>query len=182
MWDGYTDTIVPSHQHAILGPAQIRDAHSQPQSDGRQCHGEREGREVCQHAMAEIVRFIPLALIARQIVRLLQGVFPLSMPAKTPSAQELSARATRELSTQDLSTRACSLTRREGLGARAEFEHAVLFLRRYGPLGFHCCQLRGILTLFSTPAARLAENVDMPRMRKSIPPKIYPSIVSWNRP
>jgi hypothetical protein len=45
--------------------------------------------------------------------------------------------------------------------ARPEFEHLMLFLRRNGPLGFHCCQSRDILILFSTLATRLTENVGM---------------------
>ena len=64
------NAIAPSHKHAILSPTQIRDAHGKPYSDRGQRHGERKSRDVCQHAMAEIVRFISLPLIARQIVGL----------------------------------------------------------------------------------------------------------------
>ena len=39
----------------------------------------------------------------------------------------------------------------------------MLFFRRNGPLGFHCCQLRDILILFSTLATRLdSKNVNAP--------------------
>src|ERR1700729_1873737 len=117
--------------------------------------------------MAEIVRFVPVALIARQIIRLLPVVLGLSVRAKDRSAHDFSAEGR---SAEGLSARACPLTRRMGRGARPELEHPMLVLRRYGPLGFHCCQLRDILTVFSTLAARLAENVDMARMRKSILP------------
>jgi len=41
----------------------------------------------------------------------------------------------------------------------------MLVFRRNGLLGFHCCQLRGIVVLFSTLALRLTENVDMAGMR-----------------
>ncbi len=71
---GNTCAIAPPHQHAVLGLAQIRDAHGEPYSDRRQRDCESEGRNVRQHAMTKIVRFIPVSLIARQIVRLLPGV------------------------------------------------------------------------------------------------------------
>ena len=141
---GNAHAIAASHQRAILGSAQIRNTHGEPDSDRRQCDGKREGCDVGQHAMAKIVRLIPVALIARQIIRLLQRVFLLSLPAQISP-----------------------LTRRMGQGARPEFEHAMLFLRWYGPLGFHCCQLRDILVSFSTPATRLTENVDVTRIRLS---------------
>jgi hypothetical protein len=40
-------------------------------------------------------------------------------------------------------------------GARPELEHAVLFFRGNGLLGFHGFQFRNVLMLFSTLAARL---------------------------
>jgi hypothetical protein len=141
---GNAHAIAASHQHAILGSAQIRNAHGEPYSDRRQRDGKREGCDVRQHAMAKIVRLIPVALIARQIIRLLQRVFLLNLPSQISP-----------------------LTRRMGQGARPEFEHAMLFLRLNGPLGFHCCQLRDILVSFSTPATRLTENVDVTRIRLS---------------
>jgi hypothetical protein len=52
--------------------------------------------------------------------------------------------------------------------SRPELEHAMLAVRgfrRNGPLGIHCCQLRDNLTMFSTQAAPLTENVGMAGMR-----------------
>src|SRR3979411_1318447 len=65
---GNACAIAPSHQHAILGLAQIRDAHREPNSDCRQRDGEGEGGNVCEHAMAKIIRLVAVAL-ALQIVR-----------------------------------------------------------------------------------------------------------------
>ena len=139
---GNAHAIAPPHQYAVLGLAQIRNAHGKPYSDGRQRDGKSEGRNVRQHAMAKIVRFIPVSLTARQVIRLLPGVLPKSLVASGPPP-----------------------ARRVGQGARPEFEHAMLLFRRNGLLGLHCCQLRDILILFSTLATRLTENVDMARMR-----------------
>ena len=50
--------VMPSHQHAILGLAQIGDAHRQPYADRCQRDGEGEGGDVRQHAMPEIVRLL----------------------------------------------------------------------------------------------------------------------------
>jgi hypothetical protein len=50
-------------------------------------------------------------------------------------------------------------------GARPELDHAMLFFRCNGPLGFHWYQSRDILILFSTLATPLTENVGMARMR-----------------
>jgi len=126
---GNTRAIAASHQHAILGLAKVRNAHGEPYSDRRQRDGKSEGRNVRQHAMAKIIRFVPGLRMARQIVRRLPGVLPW-----------------RRL------TGVCAPTRRMGQGARPEFEHAMLFVRRHGLLGVHCCQLRVILMLSSTPA------------------------------
>jgi hypothetical protein len=142
---GNVRAIAPTHQHAILGLAQIRDAHGKPYSDRSQRDGKSEGRNVRQHAMTKIVRFIPVPRIARQVVLLL-SLLVLSLIAQF-----------------------LPLTRRVNQGAWPEFEHTVLFFRRNGPLGFHWSQLRNILILFSTLATRLTENVDMARMRESIP-------------
>jgi hypothetical protein len=138
---GNAHAVVASHQHAILGPAQIRNTHGEPYSDRGQGDGKREGRNVRQHTMAKIVRLIAGALIARQVVRLRLRVLLLLPAQLRPLARPMDQ------------------------GARPELEHAVLFLRRNGLLGFHCCQFRDILILFSTPAARLTENVGMARMR-----------------
>jgi hypothetical protein len=82
--------------------------------------------------MAKIVRPIPDALIARQVIRFFPDVV--------------------------LGTRMAQLsrpTRRRGRSARPELEHAMLFFRHFrgnGPLGLHGCQLRDILMLSSTLA------------------------------
>src|SRR3954451_1164758 len=77
---GNAGAIAAAHQYAILGFAQIGDAHGEPDADPDQRHRERKGREVRQHAMAEIVRFFPCAFIACQIVRfgVSRAVYPLN--------------------------------------------------------------------------------------------------------
>ena len=127
MRGGNARAIAASHQHAILCLAQIRNAHGEPYSNGRQRDGKSEGGNVRQHPMAKIIRFVPGLFMVRPIVR--SGIFPRRRLA-----------------------RVCPPTRRMSQGARPEFEHAVLFVRRHGLLGVHCCQLRVVLTLFSTPA------------------------------
>jgi hypothetical protein len=131
---GNAGAIAPAHQHAVLGLAQIRNAHGEPDSDRRQRHGKSQGRNVCQHATAKIVRFIAISLVARQVVRLLRGVVLKRLVARVPRPAG-----------------------RASQGSRPKFEHAMLFLRRDGLLGFHCCQLRDILVLFSTLARCLTE-------------------------
>jgi hypothetical protein len=152
MRGGNPRTIAAAHQHAILSLAQIRHAHGEPYSDGGQRYRERDGCNVRQHAMAKIIRFIPAALIARQII------------GRWPAVLGLSLGLNLKLSLPAQSRRA-PLTRRMGRGARPELEHPMLFLRHNGPLGIHWHQLRDILVLFSTPATRLAGNVGMARMR-----------------
>src|ERR1700721_1888586 len=61
---GYPHAVAPPHQHTVLGPAQIRNAHGEPQSDGGERDRKSEGRNIRQHAAAKIVRFIPVPLIA----------------------------------------------------------------------------------------------------------------------
>src|ERR1043166_790905 len=63
-WHGDAGAIAPAHQHAILGLAEIGDAHGQPDPDRGQRYRERECRKVRQHAMTEIVRFVPRAFVA----------------------------------------------------------------------------------------------------------------------
>src|ERR1700753_3518227 len=63
---GNAHAVAPSHQHAILGPAQIRNIHGEPYSDGGQGDCKGEGCDVRKHAVAKIVRFFPGALIAGQ--------------------------------------------------------------------------------------------------------------------
>jgi hypothetical protein len=118
--------VAPPHGHAILGLAQIGDAGGKPQGNGRERDGECEGGEVGQHAMAKIVGFIALALIAGEIVGL--GGLGLGFPAPGQLAVFGALTAMR-----------CES------GARPEYEHAVLVIRLYGPLGLHCCQLRNML-------------------------------------
>src|SRR5712675_1436113 len=149
--------ITPSHQHAILSLAQIRNAHGQPYSDRRQRDGKSERCDVCQHAMTKVVGLFPISLVARQIIRFLPGV-------RLP----------------DLVAPLSRLTRRVNRGARPKFEHAVFVFRDNGPLGFHWCQFRDNLLLFSTLANRPTNNVDMAPMRYSIAPDILspPDILS----
>lgn len=130
--------IAPPRQYAILGFAHIRNAHGQPYSDGHQGDRESDGSNIREHAMAKIVRLIPGAFIARQVVGLGIGGCRLNLPARVALPNLKADRV-----------------------ARPEFEHLMLFLRRNGPLGFHCCQSRDILILFSTLATRLTENVGM---------------------
>jgi hypothetical protein len=110
--------ITPPHQHAILGFAEIRDAHGEPDSDGGQSYGKGKGRNVRQHAMAKVVRLVSSLLVRRQIVR-----FRICALTERLLAQIASVWRTRH-------------------GARPEFKHPVLFLGRDGLLGIHCFQLR----------------------------------------
>jgi hypothetical protein len=147
---GNAGAITPAHQHAVLGLAQIRNAHGEPNPDRCQRHGKSQGRNICQHAMAKIVRFIAVSLVAREVVRLLRGGVLSRLVAQVPQPAG-----------------------RASQGARPEFEHAVLLFRRDGLLVFHWCQLRDILILFSTLARCLTENVDMARMRQSTPQRFH---------
>src|SRR5215475_1024346 len=63
---GNLRAIPTPHQHAILVLAQFRDAHGEPDADRGQRHGEGKRGKVGQHAVAEIVRFLRLALNVRQ--------------------------------------------------------------------------------------------------------------------
>jgi hypothetical protein len=117
--------VAPSRQYAILGFAHVRDAHGKPYSDRHQGDRKSDRSDVRQHAMAKVVRFIPGAFIARQVIGLGTGVFRLCLPARVTLP-----------------------TLRADRVAWPEFEHPMLFLRRYGPLGFHCCQSRDILIAF----------------------------------
>ena len=63
---GNAGAVVPSHQHAILGFAQVGDAHRKPDADCRQRDRECKGGNVGEHAVAKIVRFLRLALNVRQ--------------------------------------------------------------------------------------------------------------------
>lgn len=130
--------VASARQYAILGLAHIGNAHGKPNSDRHQGDRKSDGRDVCQHAVAEVVRLIPGVFIARQVIGLGTGVFRLSLPA-----------------------RGTLPTLRADRVAWPEFEHPTLFFRRYGPLGLHCCRSRDILILLSMLAARLTDNVGM---------------------
>src|ERR1700676_4891920 len=71
---GNPGAVVATHQHAILGLAEVRNAHGKPNPDRRQCYREREGRNVRQHAMPEVVRLVTGPLIVGQIVRCLPDI------------------------------------------------------------------------------------------------------------
>jgi len=93
---------VAPHQDAILGPPQMRDAHGEPNSDRQKGHGECEGCDVGQHAMAEVVGLVPDTLLAGQVIRHF----------------ELANRIVR-ISTQ---------TRHGDVAPRPELEHAMLIV------------------------------------------------------
>jgi hypothetical protein len=141
MWRVNPRAVAAPRQYAILGFAHVRNAHGKPYSDGHQGDRKCDGRDVRQHAMAKVVRLIAGAFIARQVIRFGTGVFRLGLPARV-ALPALRAERT----------------------AWPEFEHAMLLLRRNGPLGFHCCRSRDILMLFSTLATCLTDNVDMARI------------------
>ena len=111
---GNAHAIVPPHQHAILGPAQVGDAHGKPDADRRQRDGKGERSNVGEHAVAEIVRLFPRAFVARQIERL--GLVIL-MPRLGHHIGPRRGRVKRT--------------------ARPELEHAMLLIRCNGLLGFH---------------------------------------------
>jgi hypothetical protein len=91
--------------------------------------------------MAKVVRLIPGAVIARQVIRLRTSGFRLSPPMRVT-----------------LPTRGADRV------ARPELEHPMLLLRRNGPLGLHCCRSQDILMLSSTLATHLTDNVGMARI------------------
>jgi hypothetical protein len=106
--------IAAPHQHAILGPAQVGDAHDQPYSDRCQGDGEGEARDIGQHALAKVVRFLAVLLVAREVIRFRLSVFLRGLLAQFfPSG------------------------RRVGRSARPELEHAMLVVRSDGLLGFY---------------------------------------------
>ena len=127
MWHGNLDAIVASHQDAILGSAQMGDAHGEPYADRQQGHREGEGGNVRQHPLPVVIRWFGDALIARQIVGHVQTV---SSGGLIPP---LGGRRS---------------------GAWPKREHAVLLLGRGrydGSLGSHGCQLRESSATCSTP-------------------------------
>jgi hypothetical protein len=150
---GNARAIAAAHQHAVLGGTEIRNAHREPYADGGQRDGKGEGRNVRQHAMTKIVRFFPVALIPRQVIRLLPGVLLASVFLPSVFMRSVLMRSFR--------AKVSLRTRRPSRATRPEFEHAMLFFRCNGPLGFHLCQLRDMLMLFSTLATRLTGNVGM---------------------
>jgi hypothetical protein len=62
------DAVVTSHQHTILGSAELGDAHRQPYADSEQGHREGESGDIGQHPLPIIVSLFRDAFIARQIV------------------------------------------------------------------------------------------------------------------
>jgi hypothetical protein len=114
---GNAHTIAPSHQHAILGPAQIGDAHRKPYPDRRQRDGKSERGDICEHAVAEIVRLLPRTFVTRQIERLTLAVLMLRLGPHIGRSRGRMKRA-----------------------ARPEWKHAMLFFRCNGLLGFHWCR------------------------------------------
>ena len=61
------DAVMASHQHTILGSAEMGDAHRQPYSDSEQGHREGESGDIGQHPLPIIVGLFRDALIARQV-------------------------------------------------------------------------------------------------------------------
>jgi hypothetical protein len=140
---GDPGAIASSHQHTILGLAQVGDVHGEPYSDRRQRDGKGEGGHIGQHAVAEIIGFVITgAFVTRQVVRLVIGLLLYGLMAKAfPPARRMRQRP------------------------RSEFDHAMLLVRCDGLLDLHCCQLRDNLMQFSMLAARFTSNVDMAGMR-----------------
>jgi len=62
------DAVVASHQHTILGSAELGDAHRQPYADGEQGDRERERGDVGQHPPPVVVGLFRDSLVARQVV------------------------------------------------------------------------------------------------------------------
>jgi hypothetical protein len=124
---GNLDAIVAAHQDTILGSSQVGYAHGEPNADRQQGHSEREGRNICQHAMAEVVRLFPQPLVAGKIIRNLELANSVG--------------------------RICPKARCRNLAARPELQHTMLIVRgerNNGPLGFHGCRLRETAGFFST--------------------------------
>jgi hypothetical protein len=135
MWHGNLNAIVASHQDAILGSTQVRNADRQPYADRQKGDGEGKSRHVRQHAVPVIVDLFPIALIARQIVG--------------------------HLKLMD-NWRIISVLSDRRAGARPKLEHAVLFFwrgRYDGLLGSHGCQLRGGSVPSSMPTLHLEEKI-----------------------
>jgi len=118
LWSGNAHAIAPAHQHAILGPAQVGDAHGKPDADRGQRDRESAGGDIGEHAVTEIVGLFPRLLVAGEVERL--GL---------------------EVRLYCFTVRLGGRTRRpsRGLGriARPELQHPMFFLRRNGPLGLH---------------------------------------------
>jgi hypothetical protein len=102
--------------------------------------------------MAKIVRFTAVTLITRQIIGFLPELVKGAVAWVSSPAWRVSQ------------------------GARPEFKHAMLFFRCNGSLGFHCCQSRDMLILFSTLARSLK------KIFRGLDALNYPSTVSWNLP
>ena len=122
---GNPGTVPTPHQDAILGLAEVRDAHGEPDPDRRQRHGESQGGDIGQHAMAEVVgRIVTAPFVAGEVVG--------------------GRRAGRR--------RFIAAARRMGRRPRPEFDHDVRVVAGYRPLGLHCCRYAEVVILSSTLA------------------------------
>src|ERR1044072_6608430 len=123
LWQRDAGAIPPAHQYAILGLAQIGNAHCKPDPDCSQRDRKRKRRDIRQHAMTKIVRLVPRMRIACEIVRLLPDIDRRSIAAGRALAAGGPAH-----------------------GTRPELEHAMLVVVPvHWPLAFHRCLIRDIL-------------------------------------
>src|SRR3954466_6350401 len=60
---GNPGAVATAHQDAVLGAAEIGDAHGEPDADRGQCDRERQRRDIGEHAMAEVVRLFARTLV-----------------------------------------------------------------------------------------------------------------------
>src|SRR3954453_11251014 len=66
---GNPGAVPASHQNAILGLAEIGDAHGEPDSDRRQRDREGQRGDIGQHAVTEVLRLVSPPFVAGQVVR-----------------------------------------------------------------------------------------------------------------
>jgi len=114
LWDGNPHAVASPHQHTILGPAQIGNAHGKPDTDRGQRDGKSEGGDIGKHALTEIVRFVPRTFIPRQVE--LFGELVLALRQSDGIAVP---------------------GRRLRRSSRPELQHAVFFLSHNWSLGLH---------------------------------------------
>src|SRR5919106_3761605 len=149
---GDAGAITPTHQHAVLGVAQIRDAHREPYADCGQGDGKGERCHVRQHPLAKIVRLTPWLFVTGQITWLFLRVANGTLLAWI-----------------------CAV-RRPRPGARAEFKHAVLLLGRDWLLAIHCFQLRYTFIL-ACQLMRLRKICAMSGRDLSLQSRMEPAVV-----